>query len=89
MATTPVVRRSPFTLHQRGTWSARDDRTASAVWLGILWLGMIAGFGVDLSRFAHENPPAPQVIYVHAAVFIVWLLLLTAQVTLVLRDRVG
>jgi hypothetical protein len=49
---------------------------------------MIAGFGVDLSRFAHENPPAPKILYVHAAVFTGWMLLLTAQVLLVLRHRI-
>ena len=76
-------------LHVRGNWSARDDRTASAVWLGILWLGMIAGFGVDIPRFLHEKPPPPTVLHVHAAVFTVWMLLLTAQVLLVLRDRVA
>lgn len=75
--------------HVRGTWSARDDRTASAVWLGVLWLGIFAGFGVDITRFIRENPPAPKVIYAHAAVFTVWMLLLTAQVLLVLNDRVG
>lgn len=89
MATTPVLRRSTVILHQRGTWSAREDRIPSAVWLGVLWLGMLVGFGVDMPRFAHENPPAPKVIYIHAAVFIVWLLLLTTQVTLVLRDHVS
>lgn len=89
MATVPVVRRSSVVLHVRATWSLKEDRTASAVWLAILWVGMFAGFGVDISRFAQENPPAPTVIYVHASVFAVWLLLLTAQVTLVLRDRVS
>jgi hypothetical protein len=76
-------------LHVRGTWSPREDRVAPAVWLGILWVGMIAGFGVDISRFAHENPSAPKILYLHAAVFTGWLLLLTAQVLLVLRDRVA
>jgi hypothetical protein len=76
-------------LHTRGSWSPREDRVPSAVWLGILWAGMIAGFGTDISRFAHENPPAPKILYVHAAVFTTWLLLLTAQVLLVLRDRVA
>jgi hypothetical protein len=89
VATAPAVRRSALTLHRRSTWSLNDDRIAPAVWLGVLWVGMFAGFGVDLSRFASENPPAPKVIYVHAAVFVVWLLLLTAQVTLVLSDHVA
>ena len=89
MATLPVARRSALTLHKRGTWSLKDDRIAPAVWLSILWIGMFAGFGVDIPRFASENPPAPRVIYFHAFVFIVWLLLLTAQVMLVLRNRVA
>jgi len=46
-------------LHVRGTWSARDDRTASAVWLGLLWLGMIAGFGLDIPLYLHEKPAPP------------------------------
>jgi hypothetical protein len=59
------------------------------VWLGILWVGMIAGFGVDIPRYLRENPPSPEVVHVHAMVFSTWLLLLTAQVLLVLRDRVS
>ena len=89
MATAASVQSSRLTLHVRGNWSAREDRVPSAVWLGILWLGMIAGFGVDISRFAHENPPAPRILDIHAAVFTGWMLLLTAQVLLVLRDRVS
>src|SRR5271167_4097979 len=89
MATTSTIHKSRMTWHVRGTWSARDDRKASAVWLGILWVGMIAGFGVDFPGYLHRNPPAPTVVHVHAAVFTVWMLLLTAQVLLVLRDRVA
>ncbi len=89
MATVQVAQRPALTLHRRGTWSLKDDRIASAVWLGILWIGMIAGFGVDIPRFLQENPPAPRVVYIHAFVFIVWLLVLTAQVTLVLGNRVA
>lgn len=88
MATAPVVRAPRMMLHTRGAWNPREDRAPSAVWLAILWAGMIAGFGVDLSRFAHENPPAPKILYVHATVFTIWMLLLTAQVLLVLRQRV-
>lgn len=89
MATAPPIQGPKTILHVRGIWSARDDRAPSAVWLGLLWLGMILGFGLDLKRFAHENPPAPHILYVHAVVFTVWLLLLTAQVLLVLGDRVA
>jgi hypothetical protein len=59
------------------------------VWLGILWVGMLAGFGSEIRAFAHRNPPVPKVLWVHATVFTVWMLLLTAQVLLVLRDRVA
>lgn len=88
MVTAPAVQSMRRTWHVRGAWSARDDRTASAVWLALLWLGMIAGFGVDIPRYLHENPPAPWPVHLHAAVFTVWMLLLTAQVLLVVRDRV-
>ena len=89
MATAQALERPGSMWHARGTWNARDDRLPSAVWLGFLWTALIAGFGVDLSRFALEVPPAPRVIYVHAAVFIGWMLLLTTQVLLVLGDRVA
>lgn len=89
MTTSLAEARPEAILHVRGNWSARDDRTASAVWLGILWVGMIAGFGVDMPRYLHEKPAPPVVLHVHAAVFTVWMLLLTAQILLVLRDRVA
>lgn len=89
MATAAAIRKSKTVWHERGTWSAREDRVPSAVWLGILWVGMFAGFGVDFPRYLSENPPAPIIVHIHAAVFTVWMLLLTAQVLLVLRDRVA
>ena len=54
---------------------------------GACRVGLLAGFGVDLSRFFHETPPAPRVIGVHAFVFTGWMLLLTTQVLLVVGDR--
>lgn len=89
MATASAVSGSGKLWHVKGTWSPRDDRTPSAVWLGILWVGMIAGFGVDFPRYLHEKPAAPWIVHVHAVVFSGWMLILTAQVLLVLRDRVG
>lgn len=89
MATASAVSGSSKLLHVKGNWSARDDRKASAVWLGILWVGMIAGFGLDFRRYLHENPAAPKIVHIHAVVFSTWMLILTAQVLLVLRDRVS
>lgn len=89
MVTAPPVQRPRTILHVRGSWSARDDRIPSAVWLAILWMGMIAGFGVDIPRFLHEQPPAPKIIYVHAFIFTTWMFILTAQVLFVLGDRVA
>ena len=89
MATAPAVTPSRHLLHLRGTWASSDDRVPSAAWLSILWVGMIAGFGVDFPGFVKQLPPPPKVIWVHAFVFTMWLVLLTAQVLLVLRNRVS
>jgi hypothetical protein len=89
LATVPAVERSKTVFHTRGAWPAREDRIPSAVWLAILWVGMIAGFGVDIPQVLKQVPPAPKVIWVHGFVFTMWLVLLTAQVLLVLRDRVA
>jgi hypothetical protein len=69
------------------SWVVPADRTASAVWLGIIWLGMIMGFGIDLPAFLHKQPPAAGILYVHAAVFGGWLVLVTVQVAFVLLGR--
>jgi hypothetical protein len=50
---------------------------------------MIAGFGVDISRYLHEKPTPPMVVNVHAAVFVIWLFVITAQVLLVESDHVA
>jgi hypothetical protein len=89
LATASAVQPARNTLHLRGNWSARADRVPSAVWLGILWVGMIAGFGVDISGFRQAPYATSKVIWVHAFVFTMWLLLLTSQVLLVLRDHVS
>jgi hypothetical protein len=47
---------------------------------------MIAGFGMDAKSFLGQHPPL--VLHLHAAVFTTWMVLLSAQVLLVLRNRV-
>jgi len=75
--------------HNRGKWSPREDRSGFLVWLALLWVALIAGFGVDIGRFLHETPPAPRVVDLHAFVFTGWMRLLTAQVLLVAGDRIA
>ncbi len=72
--------------HVRGNWNPREDRIPSLVWLGILWVGMILGFGLDAKSFLAQNPPL--LLHLHAAVFTIWMFLLTAQLLLVARNRV-
>ncbi len=72
--------------HVRGNWNPREDRIPSIVWLGILWIGMLLGFGLDARRFLGLHPPLA--LHLHAAVFTIWMFLLTVQVLLVVRDRV-
>lgn len=69
------------------SWVIPADRTASAVWLGIIWFGMIMGFAMDAPAFLHKRPPAAGILYVHAAVFVGWLVLVSAQVAYVLLGR--
>lgn len=73
--------------HVRGNWPSQEDRIPSAVWLAILWVGMILGFGLDAKFFLGQNPPL--ILHAHAAVFTIWMFLLTAQLLLVLKNRVN
>ncbi len=70
-------------VHTTATWRARDDRRASAVWLGIFWVFTGFGFGFDLSNYFHESPPVPGIVHIHAAVATLWLLIVTGMVLLV------
>ncbi len=75
-------------MHATATWSTREDRKASLVWLGLIWVGMFLGFGFDLKRYFHESPAAPTIVHIHAVVFTIWLLLLTSLVLLVENEKV-
>lgn len=90
MGTASVVqdRGGSSLLHTRGTWSPREDRTMYAVCLALIWVGMIGGFALDFPNYLHQNPPAPMILHVHAVAYSVWMLIVTAQVTLVMKNRV-
>lgn len=68
-------------------WAPLEDRRINAVWLGVVWLGLIAGFGIDLPRFFAERPPAPWIIHLHAVAMAGWMGLATVQVLLVETGR--
>jgi hypothetical protein len=68
-------------------WNPREDRVIHAVWLGIFWVGILAGFGLDMKPFLSQS--IPWIVYVHAAVYVGWLLLLTVQVLLVIKNKVA
>jgi hypothetical protein len=52
----------------------------------MLWIGMLLGFGLDAKRFLGQHPPF--LLHLHATVFTLWMFLITAQVLLVVRNRV-
>jgi hypothetical protein len=61
---------------------AATDRGIYIVWIAVIWAVMICGFSLDLGRFKAE--PAPSfLLHVHAAVYVLWLALVTSQIALV------
>lgn len=53
-----------------------------------MWAGLLARFGLDMPYYFLKEIPRPAwVIYVHAAVFIGWMLILTTQVMLIQSKR--
>lgn len=65
----------------------RQDRMIHLVWLGLFWVGIVAGFGLDMKPFLAQS--VPKIVYVHAAAYVGWLLVLTAQVLLVVNNKVA
>ena len=43
-------------------------------------MAILAGFGMDFARYLGEAPPPPIIMNVHAAVFVLWLGLVTLQI---------
>jgi uncharacterized membrane protein len=81
MATSPA-RFAPFHRH---------DRAFFAAFVAICWLGVIMGFFPASSARLQGKADyaAPLILHVHAASFVAWLVLLTAQTTLIRRGNVA
>jgi len=69
-------------MHQAAAtvWSPVSDRKIYVVWIGVVWAGMLVGFGLDFVRYLGETPAPPVILHVHAAVFVLWLGLVTLQI---------
>ncbi len=64
------------------------DRNFFLAMAGLIWLGIVMGFGGDIARHiqSHEAP-YPLIVHVHAAAFVGWLVLFTAQIFLIRLRR--
>ena len=68
----------------------RRDRTGIAVLVFLVWLAIVAGFGIDVVRRAHSGDLSfPLIIHLHALAYTSWLLLLVAQVWLARTGKVA
>ncbi len=66
------------------------DRNAFLVFTALMWLGIASGFGSDVIRHVQaHDPPYPLIVHVHAAAFMGWLALFTAQVLLIRTRRLA
>ncbi len=61
--------------------SPASDRKIYGVWIGMVWAGLLAGFGLDFTRYLGEMPaPPPFILHFHAAVYVLWLGLVSFQI---------
>ena len=68
----------------------RADAVFFPLLLAFLWAGLLFGFIPRVvEHFAQHKPPYLPIVHVHGAVFGGWMLLLTAQLTLVRRGDVA
>jgi hypothetical protein len=61
-------------------WSPASDRKIYGLWIAVVWAAVLAGFGLDFTRYIGETPPPPFILHFHAAVYVLWLGLVTFQI---------
>jgi hypothetical protein len=72
-----------------GPTDARE-RNFFLVLLACIWIGIVGGFGTDILDHIRKAEPAYHpLVHVHAAVFGAWLVLVTAQISLIRMRRVA
>lgn len=64
----------------------RWDRNFFLIFVALIWLVMISGFGLDMMRKAQRGGlDYPLIVHAHAVVFVGWLVLLSVQLFLIRR----
>ena len=60
------------------------DRNFFLLWIGLAWVGILGGFVPEMIKHVqgHEQP-YPVIVHFHAAAFVGWLVLFTAQILLI------
>ena len=74
------------TLRPRREFAATHpaDGALFLIYIALIWIGMLLGFGGEIARHIKNNdPPYPMILHVHSAVFVTWLLAFTAQIVLI------
>jgi hypothetical protein len=59
----------------------KSDSKAVLTFIGIVWIGVLSGFGFERGL---DYPP---IVHVHAVTFVSWLVLFTVQAALIRNDR--
>lgn len=68
----------------------RWDRNFFLFLVALIWLGILMGFVPEMLEHARGlKPPFPVIVHVHGAIFVAYLVLLTAQILLIRFGRAG
>src|ERR1700744_799077 len=66
----------------------RSDRRFFLVMTLLMWLGIVTGFDSDVAHHISAHEPAyPLIVHFHAAAFVGWMVLFTAQMGLIRAGR--
>ena len=65
-----------------------QDRTGFLIFTGLVWLGVLSGFGTDsVDHVRKHGLDYPLIVHFHAVAFVGWLVLFTTQVALIRNGR--
>jgi hypothetical protein len=63
------------------------DRDFFLVWLLLIWVGIVMGFGSDMIHHIKSGETYPLIVHFHAVAFVGFLVLLTTQLLLIRNNR--